>query len=88
MRIVLSTFALVFIAELGDKTQLAVMLLAAQKKAPGAVLLGAASALVVSSVIGVFAGMWLMKIVPAHYLRMGAGVMFMVMGAFILWGKL
>lgn len=84
----ITTFLLVFVCELGDKTQLAVMLLAGEDKSPTAVFLGAASALVLSSFIAVWAGTWIANIVPQNYLRLGAGTMFMIMGVLILWGKL
>lgn len=87
-RTILSTFGLVIIAELGDKTQLATMLLAAQRHSPWGVFLGAAAALVLSSLIGVTAGSWLMQVVPQHYLRYGAGAMFMVMGLLVFMGKI
>ena len=47
---------MVFLAELGDKTQLTTMLLVSQGKSPMAVLIGASLALVQSSVVGVMAG--------------------------------
>ena len=55
-KIILTTFGLVFIAELGDKTQLSTMLLASKTKTPLSVFVGAACALVLSSLLGVFAG--------------------------------
>ena len=52
-KIILSTFFLVFIAELGDKTQLSTMILASKTKNPIAVFIGGACALIVTSLIGV-----------------------------------
>lgn len=83
----LMTFGLVFLAELGDKTQLATMLLVAQNKSPGAVFLGAAVALVLSSFLGVMFGSVIARFVPQHYLQNGAGVAFVVIGALLLLGK-
>jgi len=84
----LSTFGLVFLAELGDKTQLATMLLVAQEKSPLAVFAGSASALVVSSFVGVVAGAALTKVVPPSYLQNGAAIAFIILGVLMLSGKL
>jgi putative Ca2+/H+ antiporter (TMEM165/GDT1 family) len=83
----LTTFALVFLAELGDKTQLATMLLVSQGQSAKIVFLGAASALVLSSLIGVLAGSYLVKIFPPQVLQTGAGVAFMGIGILLLLGK-
>ncbi|MDI3522693.1 MAG: hypothetical protein PWQ41_1217 [Bacillota bacterium] len=84
---VLTTFSLVFLAELGDKTQLATLLLAAESGALWSVFLGAASALVLSSLIGVLAGAALTRFIPPHYLQMGAGVAFIFLGVLLLFRK-
>ncbi|MGI6604892.1 MAG: TMEM165/GDT1 family protein [Firmicutes bacterium] len=81
---VITTFSLVFLAELGDKTQLATMLLAAESHALWSVFLGSATALVLSSLIGVVAGEALTRVVPSHYLQTGAGVAFIILGAILL----
>lgn len=86
-KIFLTTFGLVFLAELGDKTQLATMLLAAEKKYIWPVFLGAATALVLSSFIGVIAGATISRIVPTNYIQTGAGVAFILLGILLLWGK-
>ncbi|OWZ83652.1 TMEM165/GDT1 family protein [Natranaerobius trueperi] len=79
------TFLLVFLAELGDKTQLATMLLATQKKSAIGVFIGASTALVLSALIGVTLGHYLSKLVPEHILKIGAGISFIVIGVFLLW---
>ncbi|MDW7650804.1 MAG: TMEM165/GDT1 family protein [Bacillota bacterium] len=83
----LTTFALVFLAELGDKTQLATMLMVSQGQSAKIVFLGAASALVLSSLIGVLAGAWLTRVFPPNVLQTGAGVAFMIIGLLLLLGK-
>ncbi len=87
-QIVMSTFVAVFLAELGDKTQLSTMMLASSKKAPWSVFLGSASALVLSSLIGVLVGDTLYRIVPAGVVKIAAGTGFVVIGALILLGRL
>lgn len=84
----LTTFGLVFLAELGDKTQLATMLLVSQGQSAKTVFLGAASALVLSSLLGVFAGSWLVKLFPPNVLQTGAGIAFIAIGALLLVGKM
>jgi len=84
---VLTTFSLVFLAELGDKTQLATLLLAAESRALWSVFLGAAGALVLSSLIGVLAGEALTRFIPPHYLQRGAGLAFILLGVLLLMRK-
>ena len=83
----LTTFATVFLAELGDKTQLATMLLVAQGKSPLAVFLGSASALVVSSLVGVLAGGVIAKYIPEIWVRAAAGSGFIILGVLLLLGR-
>jgi len=77
----------VFLAELGDKTQLATMLLVAQGKSPLAVFLGSASALVVSSIVGVLAGGVIAKYIPEIWVRIAAGSGFVILGVLLLLGR-
>ena len=83
---VLSTvFASVFIAELGDKTQLATMLFASDKDASKlTVFVGAASALVVTSAIGVVAGSALSEYISEKVLHYLAGIGFIAIGIWTL----
>jgi len=80
----LTTFVAVFIAELGDKTQLATMGLAARKEQRLAVFVGAAAALILSSAVAVLAGAFVEKAIPARYIKIGAGALFVVLGALFL----
>lgn len=88
LRAICYTFFLVFIAELGDKTQLATMLLSAKSNSVVPIFIGASLALVCSSFIGVFAGTYLSRYVPPQYIQNTAGVLFIIMGALILSGKI
>ena len=88
LQIVLSTFALVFMAELGDKTQIAAFTLAVQEHSPWAIFIGAGSALLLSSAIAVLLGTMVSRFIPAHsihYLHYGAGALFIVMGVWTIW---
>ena len=79
-------FATVFVAELGDKTQLATLLFSANR--PGSrmtVFLAASAALVVACAIGVLAGSVLGRYVNPRHLTLFAGVGFIVIGAWTVW---
>jgi putative Ca2+/H+ antiporter (TMEM165/GDT1 family) len=82
-----STFAVVFIAELGDKTQLATLSLAAGGSSRWVVFLGSALALVASAAIAVIVGAALVKVIPPIWLKRGAGVIFIVLGVLYLFDK-
>ncbi len=81
---VFATFAAVFIAELGDKTQLATLGLAGTN-ARLPVFIGSASALVATSLIAVLAGGAVARYVPPVYLQRGSGILFIVLGIWTLW---
>ena len=85
-KIFLTIFASVFIAELGDKTQLATMLFAADKEVNKyTVFLGASAALVVASAIGVLAGSLLSETINTKYLQYIAGAGFIGIGIYTLY---
>lgn len=76
-----TVFTTIFLAEIGDKTQLATMLFAADGKTNlYHVFLGSAAALVLASAIGVFAGALVGKYVPAQVLHYAAGIGFVAIG--------
>ena len=77
----LTAFVTVLLAELGDKTQLATLALAAGGHTRWLVFLGAALALIASSAVAVLVGGALGQVVPAVWLRRGAGVLMIGLGA-------
>jgi putative Ca2+/H+ antiporter (TMEM165/GDT1 family) len=86
IRVFLTVFATVFLAELGDKTQLATMLFAADREVNKWLVFAAAScALVLASGIGVLAGHLLSQYVGERALNLVAGLGFILIGAWILW---
>ena len=87
LKLLFSTFGLVFLAELGDKTQLATLSLAASGHSRLAVFLGAAGALVLTSSIAVLVGTGLARLVPEVWIHRAAGVGFLIMGVLFLAGK-
>jgi len=84
LRIFFSTFLLIFLAELGDKTQLAAMASAAGGKSMIAVFLGASSALVLSTLIAVLFGSVLMRYIPDYYIKLLAGILFLIFGILLI----
>ena len=80
-----STFLAVFLAELGDKTQLATVAISRTSKSPVAVFVASASARVLASSIRALAGGSLAQLVPAELLQLLAAVGFLVIGARLLW---
>lgn len=87
-RLVLTTFGMVFLAELGDKTQLLVFTLSSQHRAPWAVFLGASLALSAVSLLGAFAGGLVGEVLPAKHVQLGAGMLFILVGIYILYRTL
>ena len=84
-RALLTVFAAVFIAELGDKTQLATMLFASDREVSKlTVFVGASLALVVASGIGVLAGSLVSQYLSERYLHYIAGIGFIAIGAWTL----
>ena len=84
----LIAFSTVFVAEMGDKTQLATMLMSAQGKSPWSIFFGSASALVAASLVSVTLGGWLSALVPPELLQGIAGVSFILLGMYVLWAEL
>jgi putative Ca2+/H+ antiporter (TMEM165/GDT1 family) len=86
-RVLLTTFGVIFLAEMGDKTQLAAMTMAAETKRPWAVMIGASLALVCVSAIGVAVGGLIGQYLPLEWIKRIAAIAFIVIGVLILLGK-
>ena len=82
--VLLSTFVLIFLAELGDKTQLAVAGLAGTQD-PLAVWVGGTLALALTSGLGVLAGQTLLRRLPLHLLHLVSGALFLLLAAVAGW---
>lgn len=86
LKVVATVFVAVFIAELGDKTQLATMLFASDEAvSKWAVFLGSSLALVAASALGVLAGSLVSNLVSPKLLSTVAGAGFVVIGVGIIW---
>ncbi len=81
----LMTFLTVFVAEMGDKTQLATLLMSAQSQSPWAIFLGSAGALVTASLLSVLLGGGLGQVIPSNWLQWVAGMGFLGIGSYVLW---
>jgi len=79
-----STFAVVFLAEVGDKTQLASLVLTAQSRRPYTVFLAACLALILATAIGVALGDMVARFIPEFYITRAAAVLFIAVGV-LLW---
>ncbi len=86
-KVLISTFGTIFIAELGDKTQIATIFLAGQTAKPVAVFAGAVLAMAILALVGVTLGAEIAQAVPIKYVRTGAAVVFIGLGMLILLGK-
>lgn len=73
-----STFFTIFLAELGDKTQVATLLISAESHKPLTVFVGAALALVSTSLVGVLVGQWLARRISPDTLDTLAGVLLLI----------
>ena len=84
LSLLLSTFITVFIAELGDKTQLATLTISGTSKKPLAVFLGSASALVIASLLGALTGGSISTFLPEAILKSIASATFFIIGVRLL----
>jgi putative Ca2+/H+ antiporter (TMEM165/GDT1 family) len=83
-KVFLTTFGSIFLAELGDKTQLATFCFAAESHSKWAVFFGSAGALVLTSALGCLLGSVVSRFIPAYYMNLGAGILFVVLGLWLI----
>ena len=81
--IFLTTFTTIFIAELGDKTQIATLMLSAESGEPIIVFIGSSLALISSSVVGVLIGKWLSKKISPNKFSLFTGLLMVLISIFL-----
>lgn len=80
-----TAFVAIFLAEIGDKTQLSTLLMAAESHSPWIVFAGAAAALMTSSLIGVLLGRWLAAHLAPKKLKVATGVGLLLIAGLLIW---
>jgi rubrerythrin len=83
-KIMLASFALIFVAELGDKTQLAALAFTTSYRSPWMVFIGTSLALITTSALAVLLGEALNRVLPVKVLHISSGVLFVLMGVILL----
>jgi len=79
-----STFITIFLAEMGDKTQLVTLLMSAESQSPWIVFMGAALALIATSLIGVSIGYWLSKKLAPETLDFSVAILLLIITAWLI----
>ena len=83
LSIFFTTFTTIFIAELGDKTQIATLMLSAESGRPIIVFIGSSLALISSSVVGVLLGKWLSKKISPSKFALFTGALMIIISMFL-----
>ena len=82
--ILITTFSTIFLAELGDKTQLATLILSAQSHRPIIIFIGAALALISTSLLGVLIGRWIANNLPRQTFTIISGIIMLSLGIYLV----
>lgn len=78
------TFSTIFLAEIGDKTQLGVLSFSAAEKSPLVIFIAASLALAAATLIGVLAGSVLRQFIHPKALQIGGGIVFVLAGIWMI----
>ncbi len=82
--ILITSFSTIFLAELGDKTQLATLILSAQSGRPLIIFISAALALVSTSLLGVLIGRWIANNLPRQRFTLISGIIMLSLGIYLV----
>ena len=74
-----------FLAEMGDKTQLMTIAIAAENSQPIFILMGTTVGMLIADGIGILGGVWMYKHIPEIYIKWGAGIIFVIFGTITLY---
>lgn len=85
LRLLLTVLVGIFFAEIGDKTQLAVLAGTSASKKPLEVFIGACAGLILATAVGVLAGHFLGQHLPERWIKAGSGVLFVGIGIWLIW---
>ena len=80
LTLLFTTFVTVFLAEIGDKTQLTTITLSSTTNKPLAVFIGSSVALIMATLLGALAGSSIANLIPAFILKLLSGIVFLVIG--------
>ena len=83
LSIFITTFTTIFIAELGDKTQIATLMLSAESGRPIIVFLGSSLALISSSIVGVLIGKWVSQKISPSKFAFSTGALMILISIFL-----
>ena len=84
LTLLFTTFMTVFLAEMGDKTQLTTVALSSATNKPLAVFIGSSLALILATLLGALAGSSIANLIPAFILKMLSGIVFLIIGINLL----
>ena len=83
--IFITTFTTIFVAELGDKTQIATLMLSAESGKPNIVFIGSSLALISSSLVGVLIGKWLSQKISPSKFAFSTGLLMIIISIFLIY---
>ena len=84
LTLLFTTFITVFLAEMGDKTQLTTITLSSTTNKPLAVFIGSSIALILATLLGALAGGSIANLIPAFLLKLLSGIVFLIIGIKLL----
>jgi len=84
LTLIFTTFVTVFLAEMGDKTQLTTITLSSTTNKPVAVFIGSSIALILAALLGALAGGSIANLIPAFLLKLLSGIVFFILGINLL----
>lgn len=87
-KILIGTFVTIFLAELGDKTQIAALMMSSKTKSPVTVYIGAMLAFGIITMLAVAIGMGITRFIPLHIIKNLSAAAFIIIGVLILVGKI
>ena len=82
--VLITSFSTIFLAELGDKTQLATLILSAQSSRPLIIFIAASLALISTSLLGVLIGRWIANNLPRQRFTLISGIIMLCLGIYLV----